>query len=79
MTATGMMQIWTGLIVRATSTDEIAAVVGHEIAHYTRLHSLQRFRDLKSKMATAMHKRAGETGKTCIDCHKGLVHALPSS
>ena len=52
MTATGMMQIWTGLIVRANSTDEIAAVVGHEIAHYTRLHSLQRLRDIKAK-ATA--------------------------
>jgi len=51
MTATGMMQIWTGLIVRARSTDEIAAVVGHEIAHYTRLHSLQRLRDIKKKMA----------------------------
>jgi predicted Zn-dependent protease len=52
MTATGMMQIWTGLIVRANSTDEIAAVVGHEIAHYTRLHSLQRLRAIKAKMAT---------------------------
>ena len=48
MTATGMMQIWTGLIVRAESTDEIAAVVGHEIAHYTRLHTLERFRRLKT-------------------------------
>lgn len=52
MSATGMMQIWTGLIVRAGSTDEIAAVIGHEIAHYTRLHSLQRLRDIKAKMAT---------------------------
>ena len=54
MTATGMMQIWTGLIVRAGSTDEIAAVVGHEIAHYTRLHSLQRLRDIKKKMAAGV-------------------------
>lgn len=52
MTATGMMQIWTGLIVRANSTDEIAAVVGHEIAHYTRLHSLERLRAIKAKMTT---------------------------
>ena len=50
MTATGMMQIWTGLIVRASSTDEIAAVVGHEIAHYTLLHSLERMRGIKKKM-----------------------------
>jgi predicted Zn-dependent protease len=51
MTATGMMQIWTGLLVRATSSDEIAAVVGHEIAHYTRLHTLQRFRKFKKNAA----------------------------
>ncbi len=51
MTATGMMQIWTGLLVRSTSSDEIAAVVGHEIAHYTRMHTLKRFRRLKSSAA----------------------------
>lgn len=48
MTATGMMQVWTGLLVRASSTDELAAVIGHEIAHYTRLHTLERLRKLKS-------------------------------
>ena len=52
MTATGMMQIWTGLLVRSSSSDEIAAVVGHEIAHYTRMHTLQRFRRLKSSSTT---------------------------
>ena len=53
MTATGMMQVWTGLIIRSSSSSEVASVVGHEIAHYTRLHSLEGFRRLKSKMATA--------------------------
>jgi len=52
MAATGMMQIWTGLITRSSSTDEIAAVVGHEIAHYTLLHSLENLRALRKKMAT---------------------------
>jgi tetratricopeptide (TPR) repeat protein len=51
MTATGMMQVWTGLLVRASSTDELAAVIGHEIAHYTRLHTLERLRKLKSMAA----------------------------
>lgn len=51
MTATGMMQIWTGLLVRTTTTDELAAVIGHEIAHYTRLHTLERFRSIKTKLA----------------------------
>lgn len=52
MTATGMMQVWTGLLVRASSTDELAAVIGHEIAHYTRLHTLERLRKLKSSATT---------------------------
>ncbi len=51
MTATGMMQIWTGLLVRTTSEDELAAVIGHEIAHYTRMHTLERFRSIKAKLA----------------------------
>ena len=50
MTATGMMQVWTGLLVRTTTTDELAAVIGHEIAHYTRLHTLERFRSVKAKL-----------------------------
>lgn len=52
MTATGMMQVWTGLLVRASSTDELAAVIGHEIAHYTRLHTLERLRKLRSSATT---------------------------
>jgi predicted Zn-dependent protease len=78
MTATGMMQIWTGLIVRATSTDEIAAVVGHEIAHYTRLHSLQRFRTLKQKMASANVFDLGLAVLTGIPVPLGQATALLS-
>ena len=51
MTATGMMQVWTGLLLRTETTDEVAAVIGHEIAHYTRLHSLEQLRRLKKNMA----------------------------
>jgi hypothetical protein len=50
MSPNGMMQVWTGLIVRASSTDEIAAVIGHEIAHYTRLHSLDQLRAMRNNM-----------------------------
>ena len=53
MTATGMMQIWTGLIVRSRSSDEIGAVIGHEIAHYTRLHTLERFRKARDSAAAS--------------------------
>lgn len=78
MTATGMMQIWTGMIVRATSTDEIAAVVGHEIAHYTRLHSLQRLRDIKSKMATASFFDLGLAVLTGVSAPVGQATAMLS-
>ncbi len=50
MAANGMMVIWTGLLTRVASTDELAAVVGHEIAHYTRLHTLARFRKIRKGM-----------------------------
>lgn len=78
MTATGMMQIWTGLIVRAGSTDEIAAVVGHEIAHYTRLHSLQRLRDVKSKLAAGSIFDIGVAIATGISTPLGQAAALLS-
>lgn len=78
MTATGMMQIWTGMIVRATSTDEIAAVVGHEIAHYTRLHSLQRLRDIKSKMATGSLFDLGLAVLTGVTAPVGQATAMLS-
>jgi beta-barrel assembly-enhancing protease len=38
----GMMQIWTGLMVRCKNESQMAAVLGHEIAHYTRAHSHER-------------------------------------
>lgn len=33
--------------------------------------------EAQSRMARTLHGRMAETGATCIDCHKGLVHALP--
>lgn len=51
MAPNGMMQVWTGLLLRAASADEVAAVVGHEVAHYTRLHSLERMRRVRKNMA----------------------------
>jgi len=53
MTANGVMQIWTGLLVRVSSEDELAAVIGHELAHYTQLHTLERLRRIQSNLATS--------------------------
>ena len=50
MTANGMMQVWTGLLVRVGSEDELAAVLGHELSHYTLLHTMERMRRIKKSM-----------------------------
>ena len=53
MTANGVMQVWTGLLVRVSSEDELAAVLGHELAHYTQLHTLDRVIAIRKKMSSA--------------------------
>ena len=49
MAPNGMMQVWTGLLVRVENEAQLAFVLGHELAHYVRRHSLQRWIDLKNK------------------------------
>ncbi len=79
MAATGMMEIWTGLILRAGSTDEIAAVIGHEIAHYTRLHSLERFRGIKKKLAAGSFFDIAVTLATGYSTPLGQLTAIMSA
>lgn len=45
----GMMNVWTGLMLRAQDEAQLAAVLGHEIGHYTKRHSVARFRDARSR------------------------------
>lgn len=53
MAPNGMMQIWTGLLLRADNEAQLAAVIGHEIGHYLQRHSLDRLRDARDKAALA--------------------------
>jgi beta-barrel assembly-enhancing protease len=53
MAPNGMMQIWTGLLLRADNEAQLAAVIGHEIGHYLQRHSLDRLRDIKDRAALA--------------------------
>lgn len=48
MAANGMMLVWTGLLMRTTSEDELASILGHEVAHYAMGHTLARFRRIKA-------------------------------
>lgn len=76
MTASGVMQIWTGLLLRSASSDEVAAVVGHEVAHYTLLHSLERLRRLKKSMATGSVFDMGITILTGVSAPVGTLTAV---
>ena len=49
MAPNGMMQVWSGLLLRVHNEAQLAAIIGHEYGHYLRQHSLQRFRDIREK------------------------------
>ena len=51
MAPNGMMQVWTGLMLRVDNEAQLAAVLGHEIGHYLARHSVERLRDAKSRTA----------------------------
>lgn len=51
MAPNGMMEVWSGLLLRLENEAQLAAVIGHEIGHYLQRHSVQRLRDIKSKSA----------------------------
>ncbi|MCP5366808.1 MAG: M48 family metalloprotease [Hyphomicrobiales bacterium] len=43
----GVMEVWSGLLLRVRNEAQLAAVVGHEVGHYLRRHSLQRFEKIR--------------------------------
>lgn len=49
----GMMEVWSGLLLRVRNEAQLAAVLGHEYTHYQERHSLALFRNAKSNMAVA--------------------------
>lgn len=53
MAPNGMMQVWSGLMLRVDNEAQLAAVLGHEIGHYLQRHSIARLRDAKARTAFA--------------------------
>ena len=53
MSPNGMMQVWSGLLVRMQNEAQLSAVLGHEIGHYLQRHSVDRLRDAKSRSSFA--------------------------
>lgn len=53
MAPNGIMEVWTGLLLRVENEAQLAFVLGHEMAHYIRRHSLKRWVDLQNKANAA--------------------------
>jgi predicted Zn-dependent protease len=53
MAPNGMMQVWSGLMLRCDNEAQLAAVLGHEVGHYVQRHSLENLRTAKSHSAAA--------------------------
>jgi predicted Zn-dependent protease len=49
MAPNGMMQVWTGLLLRCNDEAQLAAIIGHEMGHYLRRHTVERWRDARDK------------------------------
>lgn len=53
MAPNGMMQVWSGLLLRMENEAQVATVLAHEMAHYLQRHTLDRLRDVKARSAFA--------------------------
>ena len=49
MMGNGTMQVWSGLLLRCRNEAQLATVLGHEIGHYIRRHSIQGMHDRVAK------------------------------
>ncbi len=49
MAPNGMMLVYSGLFLRTRDEAQLAAVIGHEFAHYEGRHSVRLYRDIKKK------------------------------
>lgn len=54
MAPNGMMQVWSGLLLRMQNEAQLAAVLGHEIGHYLQRHSIERLRDAQSSSSIGL-------------------------
>ncbi|MEZ5957620.1 MAG: M48 family metallopeptidase [Hyphomonadaceae bacterium] len=53
MAPNGYMEVWSGLLLRADDEAQLAFVLGHEVGHYRRQHSLSMMRTIRSGAGVA--------------------------
>jgi beta-barrel assembly-enhancing protease len=51
MAPNGMMQVWSGLLLRVDNEAQLAAILGHEMGHYMQRHALALLKDARSRSA----------------------------
>lgn len=49
MAPNGMLQLWSGALLRCRSESQLAAIIGHEVSHYLRHHGVDSWRDSRVK------------------------------
>lgn len=54
MAPNGYMEVWSGLLLRATDEAELAFVLGHETSHFSHQHSLNAWRAAKTRSNAVM-------------------------
>ena len=53
MAPNGVMEVWSGLLLRTQNEAQLAAVLAHEYVHFEGRHSVRLFRDARAKSAAA--------------------------
>lgn len=48
MAPNGVLHVWTGLLLRVQNEAQLAFVLGHELVHYQRRHTLKRWRTVRN-------------------------------
>jgi beta-barrel assembly-enhancing protease len=72
MSPNGMMQVWSGALLRMQNEAELALVIGHEFGHYKNRHTLSQFR--KAKKSSAFLASFGIlTAGSGLDIAAGLI------
>ena len=65
MAPNGMMMVWSGLLLRAENEAQLAAVIGHELAHYLERHSVEQLRAARDRaVVSSMVGMIGGLGTT---------------
>lgn len=57
----GYVEVWSGLMIRAQTEDELAYVLAHEVSHFARNHSIERYRMMKTTANVVLALQVGVT------------------